>query len=357
MGSYFSDSRFGAGELEVDDMKTKHLLVVGGIGGAMLGVRGAIRYRRSIDLMGKNVLITGGSRGLGLVLARQLIARGARIAICARDLGELERAREDLASRGGTITTVQCDLTDQNQVDLMVCSVRKTLGPIDILINNAGIIGVGPIQTMGVEDFDAAMKTHFYAPLYTTLAVLPDMREKGAGRIVNISSIGGLVSVPHLVPYVASKFALTGFSQGLRAELMRENIYVTTVYPGLMRTGSPRNVQVKGKHKIEYALFKMMDSLPVSAMSVNRAARQIINAFARGQANIVLSIQAKTAAKLHALFPSISNDANAMLNMLLPTARPGDRKSVRGYEAESMLTRSPLAILTKRAAFANNEMG
>ncbi|HEY1685438.1 MAG TPA: SDR family oxidoreductase [Tepidisphaeraceae bacterium] len=336
-------------------MQKRHYLLLGGLAGAFLGARAVVRHKRFYSLAGKNVLVTGGSRGLGLVLARQLVRRGARVAICARNLDDLERARQDLAARGGTVISVQCDLTDQNQVDLMVCSVRKTLGPIDVLINNAGTIVVGPIQTMDAQDFDTAMCTHFYGPMYTTLAVLSDMRETGGGRIVNISSIGGLVSVPHLTPYVASKFALTGFSQGMRTELLRENIFVTTVYPGLMRTGSPRNVTVKGNHKLEYALFKMMDSLPVSAMSAERAARQIINAMMHGQSNVVLSIQAKAAAKINALFPGLTNDAHGFLNMILPKAKDGDRRAMRGHEAESLLSKSPLTMLTDWAAARNNE--
>lgn len=336
-------------------MQKRHYLLLGGLAGAFFGARTLVRNKRFYNLSGKNVLVTGGSRGLGLILARQLVDKGARVAICARNLEDLERARQDLASRGGTVISVQCDLTDQNQVDLMVCSVRKALGPIDVLINNAGTIMVGPLQTMDTQDFDTAMCTHFYGPMYTTMAVLPDMREAGSGRIVNISSIGGLVSVPHLAPYVASKFALTGFSQAMRTELLRENIFVTSVYPGLMRTGSPRNVTVKGNHKLEYALFKLLDSVPLSAMSANRAAAQIISAMMHGQANVILSTQAKAVAKINAVFPSLLNDSHGLLNMILPKGKPGDRRALKGHEAESLLSKSPLTILTDLAAARNNE--
>src|SRR5918912_3423887 len=129
---------------------------------------------------------------------------------------------------------------------------------------------------MTLEDFEQAMAVHFWGPLYATLAVLPQMRARRDGRIVNISSIGGKVSVPHLVPYSASKFALAGLSDGLRAELSKENVIVTTVCPGLMRTGSPRNATFKGKHRDEYAWFSISDALPLTSMSAERAARQII---------------------------------------------------------------------------------
>src|SRR5204863_5194639 len=123
-------------------------------------------------------------------------------------------------------------------------------------------------------------------PLFTTLSVLPAMRRQGEGRIVNISSIGGKIAVPHLLPYDASKFALTGFSEGLRAELLKDGIYVTTVCPGLMRTGSPRNADFKGQHEAEYAWFSIGDSLPGMSMSAEAAAERIVTAFRQGEAEV-----------------------------------------------------------------------
>src|SRR5436309_7591109 len=105
---------------------------------------------------------------------------------------------------------------------------------------------------MTVEDFEETMRVHFWGPLYATLAALPHLRKQDTGRIVNISSIGGRIAVPHLAPYSASKFALAGLSDGLRTELAREGIYVTTVFPGLMRTGSHVNAQFKGKRRAEF---------------------------------------------------------------------------------------------------------
>src|SRR5204863_2185868 len=161
-------------------------------------------------------------------------------------------------------------------------------GAIDVLVDNAGIIQVGPLETMTQEDFRRAMNTHFWGPLNTTLAVLPEMRRRKTGRIVNISSIGGKISIPHLVPYSASKFALVGLSEGLRAELAKDGISVTTVCPGLMTTGSPRNAFFKGQNQAEYAWFSISDALPGVAMNAEAAARAIIRACKRGDAEIVL---------------------------------------------------------------------
>src|SRR5690606_26305399 len=111
----------------------------------------------------------------------------------------------------------------------------------DVLVNNAGVIQVGPLEHMRLEDFRETMDVHFYAPLVASLAARPYLADRGGGRIVNITSIGGRLAFPHLSAYNASKHAAVGLSESLRAELMKDGILVTTVIPGLMRTGSPRN--------------------------------------------------------------------------------------------------------------------
>ena len=204
---------------------------------------------------------------------------------------------------------IPCDVTDREQVQTMVDSILERWGRIDSLINNAGTISVGPVETMTVEDYELAMKTHFWGPLYLIQAVLPEMRRRHEGRIVNISSIGGKISVPHLVPYNASKFALVGLSEGLRTELAKDGVHVSTICPGLMRTGSPRQAYFKGQHRAEYAWFSISDSLPFVSMSARKAARQIIKACKRGEAQTILSLPAKLAVALHDLFPGMTADS------------------------------------------------
>lgn len=339
------------------DERNKNALILASAGvGALLGARALLRRWREYDFRGKTVLITGGSRGLGLVLARELAGEGARVAICARDPAELERASADLTRRGGQVLAVPCNVTERAQVEEMVRVVRGRFGRIDALVNNAGVIQVGPIEVMTLEDYEEAMKVHFWGPLYTILAVLPEMRERGDGRIVNISSIGGKIGVPHLVPYCASKFALAGLSEGLRAELAQKGIMVTTVYPGLMRTGSPRNAIFKGQHRAEYAWFSISDALPVTSMQAERAARQVIAACKRGDAEVVLTIQAVMAVKFHALFPELMADMLGLVNMLLP--RPGGigRNRAKGKDSQSSISPSLLTMLSEKAAQRNNEI-
>ena len=320
---------------------------------ATLIVRSA---RRKCEFSGKNVVITGGSRGLGLVLAREFLARGARVAILARDASELARAAENLGYRGGEVLTLVCDITRQEQVDSAMANVRRELGPIDVLVNNAGVIAVGPMDAMTVEDYRESLAVHFWGPLFTTLAVLPEMRERREGRIVNISSIGGKISVPRLLPYSVGKFALTGFSEGLRAELLQDNVFVTSVYPGLMRTGSPRNAQFKSQNRAEYTWFSISDALPGFAINAERAARQIVNACQRGAATLIVSLPAKVAITLHCLFPGISATALGAVQLLLPELGGIGKQRAAGWQSHSSVSPSWITTLNQRAAQQNNEV-
>lgn len=335
--------------------KSGKLFLLAGGAGLLLAARALTKRVNEDELRGKTVLITGGSRGLGLVMAREFVREGARVAICARDAEELERARQDLEERGGQVFTVACDLTDRTEAEQMVGRVREQFGEIDVLVNNAGIIIVGPLEEMLVADFEEAMRINYWAALYTTLAVLPEMRARRRGRIVNISSIGGKVSVPHLLPYSASKFALTGFSEGLRAEVAKDGITVTTVCPGLMRTGSPRNATFKGRYQAEYAWFSISDSLPLLSISAECAARQIITACKRGDAEVVLSLPAKLATKFQALFPGTTADLLSLANRLLPAPGGIGERRAKGSESESAYAPSFLTKLSDQAARKNNE--
>jgi short-subunit dehydrogenase len=239
----------------------------------------------------------------------------------------------------------------------MAHEVCESLGPIDVLINNAGIIQVGPAELMTIEDYEEAMRVHFWGPLYTTLATLPNMRQRRWGRIVNVSSIGGKVSVPHLIPYNVSKFALVGFSEGLRTELAKDNILVTTVCPGLMRTGSPHHALFKGQHRAEFTWFSLGDALPGLSMSAERAARQILQACQRGEAEVVLSLPAKLATTFHALFPGLTADLLGLANtFLLPGPGGIGTTRVQGSDSHSPLSPSWLTTLSDRAAQRNNEV-
>jgi NAD(P)-dependent dehydrogenase (short-subunit alcohol dehydrogenase family) len=338
--------------------RQKRAAMVGAVGLGVMMAAKAWRRRDRYDFGGKSVVITGGSRGLGLVMARELADEGARLTIIARDQEELARAADDIRTRQpfAEVLTVGADVRRRYEAERAIAQVIERYGRIDVLINNAGIIQVGPLDHMKLADYEDAMNTHFWGPLYTCVAALPHMREQGEGRIVNVSSIGGRIAVPHLVPYSASKFALVGLSDGLRAELARHNITVTTVCPGLMRTGSPLNAMFKGRRPQEYAWFAISDSLPLASIDARRAARQIIDACRYGDAELVITLQAKMAILARTLAPELFADVMTLVNALLPAPAADGDEAQPGRQNESEWAPSKLTEPTYRAAERNNEI-
>jgi short-subunit dehydrogenase len=307
------------------------------------------------DLRGQTVFITGSSRGLGLAMAEEFARQGCNLVLCARDEEELGRARDQVSRMGVEVKTAICDVSNRAQIDQALGEARQRFGRIDILVNNAGVISVGPILLQTIEDFKEAMDVMFWGTVYPTLAVLPDMVERGAGRVVNVTSVGGKVSMPHLVPYGCAKFAAVAFSEGLYTELKRYGVHVLTVVPGLMRTGSHLNAQFKGKHEKEYGWFALTGTNPLFSISVERAARQIVSATRRKQAELIISWQAELLTRWHGAIPEITLRALALANQLLPDAEGGSSLKKPGKESQSVVTRSPLTMLGERAARRYNQ--
>ena len=328
-------------------------------GAVLLGAWVTARIIRTAryTLRDKVAVITGGSRGLGLVLARHICAQGGSVALIARDREELARAKADLARRGGAPNAfgVQCDLLDAAQIEAAVRQIIDRFGKIDILINNAGIIEVGPLEHMTREDFERAMQLHFWAAYELVSQIVPEMRTWGGGHIVNISSIGGKVAVPHLAPYSVSKFALTGFSDAIRAELACDNIHVTTVAPGMMRTGSHVNAKFKGKHDIEFAWFSASAGAPLISMNADRAARKILAACRRGQPSLTLTFAARGAILGNALFPNLTGYAMRLVNQFLPKPSAAEGNQSRGGSEMRRLIPGWLTHSADKATVRNNE--
>ncbi len=329
-----------------------------GAGIAALVALGFARARtRRMNMKDRVVLVTGGSRGLGLEIARAFGREGARLVITARDESELERAREQLSKENVDVRAIPCDVSSPESVRALVETAHGWFGRIDVVVNDAGVIEVGPLEDQTKEDFAKGMDTHFWGPLTVALAVVPLMRARGEGRIVNIASVGGLVAIPHLLPYSASKFALVGLSQGLRSELSQDGIVVTTICPGLLRTGSARQATVKGQHEKEYAWFALGAAMPLLTWSAPRAARRIVRATKRGEARVTLGVPARVLALGNAVAPDLTASALALVAHLLPapSGTAEGKVAKKGAEAESKLTRSPLLTLSRAAEIRENE--
>jgi NAD(P)-dependent dehydrogenase (short-subunit alcohol dehydrogenase family) len=311
-----------------------------------------VRRRRQVSqrsFAGKVVFITGGSRGLGLALVEQFLQAGAHVAIAARDPDELAKSKRHLLltrqAKGPTVLEVVCDVTDPSSVEAAIEIVEHDLGPVDVLVNNAGIMAVAPLVNQSKRHFEEAMDTNFYGAMHTTLAILPGMLERRKGSIVNIASIGGLVAVPHMLPYSASKFALVGFSRGLHAEVKSGGVNVLTVCPWLMSTGSHLHAKMGGKKAAEYGWFSLGATLPLVAIPAQIAARQIVDATAKGKSELLISVWALIAAKIAANAPTWTAALLSLVNRALPSARPlsGDTQA-EGQEIQGAASVLPSAL-------------
>lgn len=344
--------------------KIETLLTMAGISGccAATACRSYSKMAARRALSRKTVLITGGSRGLGLALAEEFAKAGARVFLTARDAGELQRAADLLTSRGivkqEDIASFACDVTDEQQVRELLNAASEHFQRVDVLVNCAGVITVGPVENQSIAAFKLAMETNFYGMLHTSLAVLPQMLARRSGAIVNIASIGGKIAVPHMLPYTASKFAAVGFSQGLHAELRSKGVRVTTVCPGLMRTGSHVQAQFVGNREAEYRWFSMAASLPIVSVSARFAARRIVKATRRGEAELAITPQAILAARLAQVLPEFTLAGLVCANLLLPRAsseaNAADMKPGGDVRSKELF---PLTWMGKEAGARLNQAG
>jgi short-subunit dehydrogenase len=304
------------------------------------------RLHREDDLAGEVAIVTGASRGLGLLLAAELARRGCRLILCARDRAELDRAAARLRESGAQVATVACDVAREEAAGLLVDAAREHYGRLDIVVSNAGIIRVGAALSASPADYEAAVATMAMAPVRLALAALPAMRAQGHGRIVTIASIGGKVSVPHLLPYSTAKFAAVGFSEGLRAELGRGPVTVTTVVPGLMRTGSHLQAKFAGRREQEFTWFSLCASLPLVSMDAERAARQIVAGMAARRPEVFLTPAAQVAGRLAGLAPEATTSVlHAVQRVVLP-APDGGTAAVPGRQLRPALPAPVFRALT-----------
>ncbi len=307
-------------------------LALAACAGALIGLAG----RSRASFKGRTVVITGGSRGLGLALARLFVREGARVALLARSADQLTTARRELAAGGADVLAVRCDIRDRTAVDAAITEIARQFGSIDVLVNNAGVIQVTPFEHARLEDFRDSLDTHFWGPLFLIRACLPLFERQHGGHIINVASIGGRVAVPHLMPYTVGKFALVGFSEALRAELHRSGVTVTTVTPHLMRTGSHRNVLVRGQHAREATWFALGTATRLTAIDADRAARQILAAARAGRSSVSPGWMGRAATLTQALAPGLASAlAAAAVRFVLPSPSASPSGSL-GYDSHEV---------------------
>jgi short-subunit dehydrogenase len=229
----------------------------------------------------------------------------------------------------------------------LVRAALELHGRLDILVNNAGIIQVDPVQATEAEDYQTALDTMALAPVRLALAALPVMRQQQHGRIVTIASIGGKVSVPHLLPYSTAKFAAVGFSEGLRAELGRGPVTVTTVVPGLMRTGSHLQARFTGHREKEFTWFALGASLPLVSMDAERAAHRIVEAVRSRRAEVILTPAGQIAARVSGILPGLTSQAlHLAQRLMLPAPTAQRRSAVPGRELRPAINGQTFGWLT-----------
>jgi 3-oxoacyl-[acyl-carrier protein] reductase len=190
-----------------------------------------------MNLNGKAAIVTGGTKGIGRAIAESLVGEGVSVCISARHEEEVLRAVSELGDAGeGTVTGTVCDVRDYEEVRALVEHTAAELGGVDILVNNAGIGLFGRVEELAPEDFRAVLETNLFGVFYCCREAIPQMKRRGGGYIINISSLAGVNAHPQMSAYNASKFGLNGFSEALMQEVRHDQIKVSYIMPGSVNT-------------------------------------------------------------------------------------------------------------------------
>lgn len=287
---------------------------------AGLGGRAALAARRSrrIDLRGRVVVVTGGGRGLGFAISRAFLKHGCKLAICGRDGEEVAKAVASFSRGGADVFGTVCDASEPTQVDAFIAGVIDRFGAIDVLVNNAGQCFVGPAVDLRPEDVEAALRNIFWVHFYPTAAVLAHMRSRGFGRIVNITSIGGKVPIPHQAAYAVGKYAATGWSETLAVELAKEGVLVSTITPPPLKDGAPLHVHFGGDEEAEFQWFTRMLTAPWSATDADRTARAVVDAAMHGDPERAISATSWLLQRLQGLAPGVMTRLLALADRRMP---------------------------------------
>lgn len=256
--------------------------------------------------MVSTVLITGASQGIGKATAHLFAQQGYNVILAARQADRLQAAAQQLKDLNVSVLAVPTDVQDFSQVEALIEAGLNQYGSIDVLVNNAGIYISGPVEQFSLADWQRVINTNLWGYIHTVHALLPNLIAQGKGTIVNVASIGGKVPIPYLTPYVTSKFAVSGFTQALHAELAPKGIQVCGIYPNLIRSSFLERAIFEGQTS-EDAKARRQQVEQIVKIPLVETPEDVANAIwqaVKHQRSEVLVGSANLAAAAHGLFPS-----------------------------------------------------
>lgn len=244
------------------------------------------------DLKDKRVLLTGGSRGIGPFIARELARRGAHVALAARSAAQLEETAATLRPFGVAVAVLPVDLTDEGQRRELVAAALRVFGHVDVLVNNAGLEVEGPYVEQEWASVRQMVELNLVAPMHVTQLVLPHMLGRGSGHVVNLASTGAKSGAPYDATYCGTKAGLSEWTRALRLELHGTGVYFSTIYPGYV-TGEGM-----------FARFGLAPPRVVGSCTPDEVARAVARAVERREREVIVnSMPLRPALALAELFP------------------------------------------------------
>jgi NAD(P)-dependent dehydrogenase (short-subunit alcohol dehydrogenase family) len=245
------------------------------------------------SFQGRVAVVTGAASGIGRALALALADEGARLALSDIDTFGLSETAELAAARGAEVHAQRLDVACREDVVAYAEEVRSRYGAVHLVVNNAGIAMTGDVADLAFKDVERVMDVDFWGVVHGTMAFLPHLVDSGEGTLVNISSLFGLIAVPGQSAYNAAKFAVRGFTESLRQELLVSGapVTVTCVHPGGVRTNIARNATAVGGHDAA-SLAQLFDQ-HLARMTPERAAQVILRGARRGRGRVLVGADAK----------------------------------------------------------------
>jgi short-subunit dehydrogenase len=258
------------------------------------------------ELKGKVAVVTGAGHGIGRETALALAHQGCPLAICDVNEAALEGVRHELEQLGATVTAHVVDVSDKTQMASFVSEVIAAHGEVQILINNAGVTVYASFEEHSIEDLEWILGVNLWGVIYGCKLFLPHLKAAGEGHIVNLSSVFGIIAPPLQTSYVASKFAVRGFSESLRAELADQNVGVTSVHPGAIKTNIIQNARlVTDTHKeLRDSTQRLFDRLGTTPDVV---AARIVQAIEHNSPRVLITKEARVADALKRLMPATTD--------------------------------------------------